>query len=325
MCTWRHDDVNGEHEINGVIELLKDLKQLGVHVVRLTGGGEPLSFPKVQTVLRFIIEQGFYGHLTTNGLLLTPRMAEEIVDMEWDTIVISVDGWDTPSYDKVRGKGNFERLEKNIKQLNKIKKLKNSSKPLLQLASVIMSTNYASLERFVDLCKEWEITILGLMPIVDCGTSNISKDMFLSEEQKKVALEHLLSTQKKAEACGINTNINRLVSVGMDGISREINIGMCYQPWMSATILPGGEVVPCCYLPDYVLGNVNEAKFSKIWSGEKFANLRDNFIHGVLPKKCKLCDPIMAKVQQEIDSILRKPLSSLKIIQEFVAGSRSFK
>lgn len=60
---------------------------------------------------------------------------------------------------------------------------------------------------------------------------------------------------------------------------------------MFAVIGPDGQVAPCCYCEEKVLGNVNEKSFGEIWFGEEYAAFRKASLE--MPKTgrwiCKEC------------------------------------
>ena len=71
----------------------------------------------------------------------------------------------------------------------------------------------------------------------------------------------------------------------------------CEFPWISATIMAEGNVVPCTQISnnEIVLGNVNENSLEDIWNGEKYQKLRTMHITGKFPKghKCsEKCDQV---------------------------------
>lgn len=59
----------------------------------------------------------------------------------------------------------------------------------------------------------------------------------------------------------------------------------CYYPFTQLVFQPGGEVSPCCYLQDVVLGKMPQDTIQQIWNGEKLRQLRKEFIEGN-PKRC---------------------------------------
>jgi radical SAM protein with 4Fe4S-binding SPASM domain len=65
----------------------------------------------------------------------------------------------------------------------------------------------------------------------------------------------------------------------------------CYEAWMFCVIGPDGEVVPCCYCEEEVLGNVFDESFAKIWTNARYKDMRRRML--AMPKTgvpvCKEC------------------------------------
>ncbi|MFQ5835037.1 MAG: radical SAM/SPASM domain-containing protein [bacterium] len=325
MCTWTHEPEHKELSFEEIIKILEDLKELGVRVVRYTGGGEPLVFPRFIDLMKTTKEMGFFGHLTTNGLLLTEDRTKEIVKMGWDRIVVSVDGWDADSYGRIRKNGGFEKLKQNILYLNKFKETQNTSKPVLELATVVMSENYRFLDKMVDVCKEWNVQEISFNPIIDYGLSDIDKELFLRDELLEQVVQSLYLINKKAEQAEVATNIPAILRNGLESIRRKITVKACYQPWLSALIFPSGKVAPCCYLHDCEIGDIREESFQQIWRGEKYTKLREDFQRGKFLSGCTLCDPSIVAMQEKIHEVLSHPVKASAKIRDIMQKVVSFK
>ncbi len=74
-----------------VCEVMDDLKACGVPVLILSGG-EPLLRPDIFDISRRAKEMGFYVGLSTNGVLITEPVMEDLVDIGYDYVGISLDG-----------------------------------------------------------------------------------------------------------------------------------------------------------------------------------------------------------------------------------------
>jgi cyclic pyranopterin phosphate synthase len=54
----------------------------------------------------------------------------------------------------------------------------------------------------------------------------------------------------------------------------------CAYPFTQMLFDPKGQVTPCCWNQDYVLGNIKEAKLEDLWNGERMQALRREFLSG---------------------------------------------
>lgn len=63
-------------EFERLLFLVKDMADMGVKAIHITGGGEPLLYPKISEVFNYIARCGVELALVTNGV----RLGEEVVD-----------------------------------------------------------------------------------------------------------------------------------------------------------------------------------------------------------------------------------------------------
>ena len=100
-----------------MLEIAKDLVDMGVKAVTFSGGGEPLLYPHLLEACRILVNGGIKIASLTNGSLLTGELAEFIAHhFVW--IRVSMDGWDDASYAAYRGiKDNeYSKIIKNIEK-----------------------------------------------------------------------------------------------------------------------------------------------------------------------------------------------------------------
>lgn len=121
-CFLRRQDhpMNGENDMT-MEDIIRILKKADRAVAILLGGGEPLLHPDVGRMIRFIVKQGFYCTLSTNGLLLNER-GKEIVEAGLHSANVSLDGHDAKSYEAVRNAPavTWEKLLKSIQSFRKM-------------------------------------------------------------------------------------------------------------------------------------------------------------------------------------------------------------
>jgi len=95
-----------------------------VGVVDVCGSGEPLLLTNIMEWIRLLKKTNNIKQLKmiTNGTLLTPRKAEEVIDAGLDLIIISINGLTDADYKKIAHSNvDFNALIENIKYLYRIK------------------------------------------------------------------------------------------------------------------------------------------------------------------------------------------------------------
>ena len=86
-----YDKVSSPVPISDLLERVDALARLGTQIVTLTGG-EPLTHPEHEAVIRRIRERGMIATTITNGFLLTRKIIEGLNDAGLQEMQISIDG-----------------------------------------------------------------------------------------------------------------------------------------------------------------------------------------------------------------------------------------
>ena len=121
-----------------ILESLPRLPEL--ERVNFTGLGEPLSHPRILEMIEAVRARGLAVSLGTNGVLLKPKIAAELVRLGVDRVVVSVDGVSPEMYENVRGT-ELEQVLKNLHGLNEAKKRLKSLTPALGIEFVALKSN----------------------------------------------------------------------------------------------------------------------------------------------------------------------------------------
>ena len=101
-------DFAGELSTDEVYEVMDDLKRFHVPVLILSGG-EPLLRPDIFEVAKRAKQMGFYVGLSSNGTLITEENIEQIAEVDFNYVGISLDGI-RETHDRFRRmEGAFEK------------------------------------------------------------------------------------------------------------------------------------------------------------------------------------------------------------------------
>ena len=131
--------------------------------IRLIGWGEPFLHPKIIDFCRYVkivkritdidklTEKGTPLHITTNGQLITEKQMKELVNLELDSIVFSMQGATKEGYEKMRVGSSYDKLEENIKKLIKIRG--DREKPFIHISSTMTSETPEEVESFRNYWK----------------------------------------------------------------------------------------------------------------------------------------------------------------------------
>jgi antitoxin component of MazEF toxin-antitoxin module len=110
------------------------------------GYGEPLSHPKVLSMIERAKDRGYRVSLITNGILLTEPIAQRMIDLNLDMLWVSLDGASAECYTDVRLGDSLPLILENLTCLRGLKYQKFgisvwSGYPKLGIAFVAMERN----------------------------------------------------------------------------------------------------------------------------------------------------------------------------------------
>jgi len=262
--------------------------------ILVLSGGEPLFRPDIYEIAAYAKSVGLIVALATNGTLVTPEVAQKIVDSGVQRVSISLDGASAATHDKFRKlPGSFDMAIEGLKNLQALGME-------TQINSTIAKHNVHEVKNLyqnaIDLGVE-ALHIFMLVP-VGCGVQIAESDMLDAETYEDVlnwfydisqegkiqtkatcAPHYFRIMRQRAKSDGITISPK---THGMAAMTKGCLAGqsICF-------ISHKGEVFPCGYLP-VEAGHVLKQSFSDIWKDSMvFADLRDQ---EKLGGKCGVCE-----------------------------------
>jgi MoaA/NifB/PqqE/SkfB family radical SAM enzyme len=136
---WRtgHVDMN----LEAVTRLLPSLARLGTRVA-LISGGEPLLNPEWVQIAELLRANGLRLWLLTSGLSLA-KHAQRVARL-FDSVTVSLDGTDAPTYAAIRGLDAFEKVCEGVRLLS-------AARVQVSVRVTVQRANYRQLPAFVAL------------------------------------------------------------------------------------------------------------------------------------------------------------------------------
>ncbi len=309
-----------------LLEIVKEAAKLGVKDWLISGGGEP--FVRLSTTTKLMVEikkYGMFGDIITNGTLLDEFYIKKIVKAGWDVIRFSVNAPNKEIHDfMVDSKGAYEKVIKNIKLLQKIKKEMKSENPIFGFNTVITSKNYFLFPELVELLNDLGGKILNTQTIILYDT--LEKVWSLNKKQKKESIKYLKKAAKLCERYKIKNNLNKYLekeviekTTEMDSIielgKKEIKKiksknpflkAFCYEPFYLVTIRANGVVGSCRLFGDGG-DNIHNKTLKEIWFGNYFSNARKTLLKGpqVFCSKCGSNEMLEQKrIREELSKVI---------------------
>ena len=270
--------------------------------VVLHGLGEPLLNKELPQMIRYLKERGTYVLFNSNGISLTPKVGQALIDAGLDEYRLSMDGSTRETYAKVRGVDAFQKIWKNVKAFIAMQKAQNASKPAVSLWFTAMKENLHELPGLVDLAAENGVPEIHLQRLVYFEEGLASSQQALFNRSTREELDLVRNCEKACAergiaftAAGSATPIESLVH---DFGSRPWS--GCQRPYNLTYITSSGNVLSCCFAPfghksareykeERVLGNVFQESISEIWHGERYQAFRAAFESEHPARHCSQC------------------------------------
>jgi radical SAM protein with 4Fe4S-binding SPASM domain len=313
MCNvWRQSREN-RLTLTVIQALADELASLGTNKIHLSGG-EVLLRPDLFEVIDAFAGHGMQVNLTTNGTLLSKEMAARLAESGIHNVSVSLDGATPAVHDDLRGKGNWKRTLKGIRNLRRAAKHARR-KVHIRINTVITRRNYQNLAQLPEIAFHAGADRLTLIPVDDpTGRLRLNKARILkyNEEVAPFLAHHAL-------AHGMIEEVSQAYPFGREKAGWELSkAGLyarglyeaqpCYMPWIHAMVDPKGKVYPCCSMRGAeALGNMVKAgSFSDVWEGSAFHDLRQALVSDLQPALCHVCDDFLRE-NRFLHNVVRGP------------------
>jgi Fe-coproporphyrin III synthase len=283
-------------EYKGIID---DLARFRVPMLILSGG-EPLIRKDFFDILRMINDAGIKSDISTNGTLITAEKAKLMAELGIRYVGVSMDAASPDLHDRFRGvKGAWQSALDGVR---------NARDAGMRTGFRITLTkdNYRELPALLDLALAERVERFCVYHLIPTGRGTAIIDKDLNKTEREWALSFLY--EKAIELRDRNIEILTTDSP-MDGVyilerlkrerpelyadaRRILAIGSgCTIGTKVANIDQKGDVMPCHFSPEMIVGNVRERPFSEIWVDRPSPQLLElRSIPTRLQGKCGRCD-----------------------------------
>jgi MoaA/NifB/PqqE/SkfB family radical SAM enzyme len=267
-----------------------------LHLIELSGGGEPLIYPQIRLLLQTCIDNGIrVEHLVTNGIRLA-GLAPDIAAAGLDWVTISLNESDPARYAQMMQTEPeaFARTLEGVKAMIEARNaLPAARRPRIWLQLILWKGNADHLIEMYDFARRLDVdtiffrTIGGNhgqeriapdeLPALKSRLSEIIREDVVSGETRlHFALEHeqrlhLFTREEMARH-------NPPPSENFPAFHRaHPRNEFCFLPWFSAGIAARGWVFPCFeyHHPETkVLGNIRCEPMHSVWRGTRYRRFR---------------------------------------------------
>jgi radical SAM protein with 4Fe4S-binding SPASM domain len=285
MFYEKHPEINrnkGFMDLNMLENLADDLYALGTNRIELVGRGEPTLHPKFEQITQILKGRGFHVGISTNGSLLNGRRCEHLVRQGVERIVVSLNAGTRETYPRIHiteTPDSYDKVIRNLRRLQEIKKQQNSKVPLVMLSFVISRLNYQ--EGLIMIDRAHDVGADQVLFKYAITYRNI-RFIDLTDEEKRVFSSQLPAFFQRAKSYGIDLKLESpigdmtanpdLYHKKTETIYSKIP---CYMGWYFALITAEGSIFPCCQCMEQ-MGSLKQERFREVWYSQRYSAFREN-------------------------------------------------
>jgi len=261
-----------------IVASLADLPNL--ERVVFTSFGEPLTNPRLLDMIARVREFDLKVTLGTNGLLLNQKVAEKLVRLGVDRVMVSIDGGKPETFAGVRG-AMLSKVIDGIRGLNEAKQRLHSLFPSIGVEFVALRSNVSELDDLVRLSSDLNISRLLVSHVLPY-TKELHEEAIYSYEPKPPFKASSWPARLDAWVTWATAEMPRM-HWGAERYCRFVQDHAMVVAW-------DGGVSPCYALSHsyryftidgiekqvtrYVFDNVNRVPLVDIWTSEEYVLYR---------------------------------------------------
>lgn len=263
-------------------KIIKQLRQLNVFNINISGG-EPLLRPELSEMIKIVNGAGMRATISSNAVLLDNKAVDSLYEAGLRNMQISFDSYKPAKHDQIRGvKGAFKQMVAHLPLL------KNRGIKFALVTSLVDQTP-AEYSKIIDTAFQLGASAHKTNTVIPQGQARkMPASRNLNDFSAYIAIWKKKREQYKDKMTVMAESMFAL-QIGLEQISPKdaapiLKIG-CPAAILTCNIDESGNVTPCSFFPDLILGNMLKNDFTKIWNGPKAKQLRkrDKI------KKCGTC------------------------------------
>lgn len=248
--------------LDSIQKLLKDIKNLGIITIVLTGG-EVFTHPDIYKIISAIKAENYRIAILSNLTMINEKNID-FLQMNVNSISTSVYGTTKDVYESVtRVKGSYEKYSCAVKLIRSHTDIKLIEK------AIVLKNNFCQYSSLINKTDASDARI-----IVN-NSNNYCESLCLNEDELFEYWKLFLDKHKNEEILYKKKKKATMCNAFNDSLFIDIT----------------GNIIGCLNLdvPELVLGNINYDNLSDVWHSKKTAAIINNFHNNILNCKCFNC------------------------------------
>lgn len=271
--------------------LLDDVLSLGgLKAVILSGMGEPFTHPDIEPMIAAVKARGLHLTIITN---LIPARAERVLSLGVDQLLIGVHAASEAAYRAFHPSFVADEWARLLAMLEGFAAEGRRFKHV-QVISQVNALELVEMVRFGHRYRAAQVNF-KLASLKD-GTEACR----VTDDQRRALVNELVPEAiELADALGVSTNLDvfaEQLRAGGAATAPIRDIG-CFMGYVYSRVLVDGTVLYCCNT-DVVVGSIaGGARFSELWTGPSWRELRARMRRGDYFDSCNQCGKVAQNVK----------------------------
>lgn len=274
----RTDFQTSDMDFENIVKLKKPIKH--AKMIDLTGWGEAILYRKYADVVAYIFSLNNRRKLisqTSNGVMVDKYA--ELVRGRLERFVISLNAATPETYNREMKGGDFNKTISSIQTF--MSKITSEDRKTVKLHFVTHVNNYREIPLFVELAKSLNVEQVSYGQYM-CNSLDTEQNTLLNiKSEYNTMLTKVDEASKKFKVEVFYRRFGE--NLGLTSDNCRFPFDWCY-------VDTNGDIVPCCYLGNIIMGNVFDNDFESVWFGEEIQKLRKS---RYLPS-CSFCAPFQS-------------------------------
>lgn len=284
--------------------------------VELQGEGEPLLHPRFFDMLQVLRDRNIRASFITNGSLITPERAAQIVAMGPQKVVVSMESADPAVFQALRG-GTLEKVKRGLRNLIEAREAAQADRPAVGLAVTVLRKTRAHLAGILALYDELGLDGgISLQPLQSMPPYASHYDPELvGQTLSRAEVDDLWFGTKREPALQRIDRSKRPITGFYDELMAGWHAGSRQCPWLESGVYVNrhGQATACCMVKEpekYGFGKPGEDGLEKLAAARE--SMRTELAAGRTPAACEGCDIARSVLSSPLERVQTKATSALR-------------
>lgn len=261
--------------------VIDDMAAFGIRDVALSGG-EPLLRPDWFELATYARSCGLTVSVSTNGTLVSERVARQIAELETD-VQVSLDGATPEVHDEFRGvPGTWARAVRGVRNLV-------AAGVSVTIGTTVTTANIRQVPALCDLARDLGARVYRIIPFVPSGRGGDSRELEVSPLAMRRVTESLRERRRQNDIAIAEMEFECTFDPSpLQPADPQSPLG-CGGARSYFTITEFGEVLPCHFFSGVDAENILDHGLAWIWEHSRFLNYFRSMGVADLSGACQQC------------------------------------